>query len=563
MNIQAIYHRPESNYCFSLTDKKIGLRIRFAKGEKIDSVSVIYNNKYYIAVKQYAKELDFTCSDGTYDYYSTVLELMDSRFSYIFEIEFDDKKIYYCEVGVKEEYDFNYAYYDSFQYAYLNQNDIIANVDWLNNGVFYQIFVDRFAKGSIKDESYINCQWNDLPTPKSFHGGDLDGIADNLDYIQNLGVTAIYLTPVFKSISNHKYDISDYYQVDEMFGGNIALKRLVTECHNRGLKIILDAVFNHVSENFEPFQDVLQKGNESKYFDWFMIDGPKVNTSKNNYACFAACNYMPKLNTNNPEVQQYLLNVVEYWMKEYDIDGWRLDVADEVSHDFWRLMRRTVKSIKKDAALIGENWHNSESYLNGDQFDSIMNYGVLKAMLDYWVNESLDEQGLSFALNRQLMRYADTTNNMMFNLIDSHDTYRFLTEVKGNQDKLICALVTLAFLPGSLNLYYGTEILLEGGFDPDSRRAFDFNRLDDEKVHLYFNIISFILKLKQQPALKNGKVTISEQNGMLVIERASAEQVLTLKVSKQSKKIENNFSMSFNNKNNYNDNLFIIEGKLR
>ena len=162
-----------------------------------------------------------------------------------------------------------------------------------------------------------------------------------------------------------------------------------------------------------------------------------------------------------------------------------------------------------------------------------------------------------------LLRYADTTNNMMFNLIDSHDTYRFLTEVKGNQDKLICALVTLAFLPGSLNLYYGTEILLEGGFDPDSRRAFDFSRLDDERVHLYFNIISFILKLKQQPALKNGKVAISEQNGMLVIERASAEQVLTLKVSKQSKKIENNFSMSFNNKNNYNDNLFIIEGKLR
>ena len=563
MNIHAIYHRPESNYCFSITEKKIGLRIRFAKDDKIDRVLVVYNNKYDIAKLQYKKHLDYLCSDGTYDYYGTVLELNDSRFSYIFEINYDNKKIYFCEVGTKEEYDFDYAYYDSFQYAYLNQNDIIDNVEWLNNGVFYQIFVERFAKGSVKDESYINCQWDDLPTPKSFHGGDLDGITNNLEYIQNLGVTALYLTPIFKSISNHKYDISNYFQVDEMFGGNKALKRLVTECHDRGLKIILDAVFNHVSEDFEPFQDVLKKGNESEYYDWFIIDGPRINDQKDNYACFAACNYMPKLNTNNPKVQQYLLEVVEYWMNNFDIDGWRLDVADEVSHDFWRLMRRKVKSIKPEAVLIGENWHNSEPYLNGDQFDSIMNYGVTKSMLDYWSKESLNEEGLSYALNRQLMRYSDTTNNMMFNLLDCHDTHRFLNEVKSNADKLVCALVTLTFLPGSINLYYGTEILLEGGFDPDSRRAFNFNRLNDEKIHLYSNVICFILKLKEQPALKEGKVKIYEKDGLLVIERRCDEQVLILKVSKRTKKIESNYSMSYNNNNDYNDNVFIIEGKLK
>ena len=538
MNKHAIYHRPESNFCFAIDENTIVLRIRFAKGEKIDNLSVLYNSKYDIAKTQYRANMLFVCCDGTHDYYSATLKLSDPRLAYVFEFSADGKKYYFCEAGVKENYDFSLAYYDSFQYAYINKNDIIQNVSWLNNAVFYQIFVDRFAKGSKKDESYINAEWGDIPTPKSFYGGDLDGICQHLDYIKELGVTALYLNPIFKSPSNHKYDIVDYYEIDEMFGGKEAFRRLVKACHEKGIKVMLDAVFNHVSEGFYPFGQVLSAGKNSEYFDWFIINGEKISRKRDNYACFAACEYMPKLNTNNPEVQSYLIDVAKHYITEYDIDGWRLDVADEVSHDFWRQMRRKIKAIKPDAVLIGENWHNSESFLQGDQFDSIMNYGVTKAFLDFFARESIDEKGFAEALNSQLMRYTDTTNNMMFNLLDCHDTHRFITEVSGDRRKLMHALLALVFLPGSINLYYGTEILTEGGYDPDSRRTFDFEKLNDPEIRGIKGEVAYIMKLKTQPAIAHGTVKISSGDGYITIERKCEEQTLILKLCSENYTIE-------------------------
>ena len=538
MNKHAIYHRPESNFCFAIDEKTVVLRIRFAKGDKIEGLSVLYNSKYDIAKTQYRAEMPFICCDGLHDYYSVTLKLNDPRLAYVFEFSADGKKYYFCEAGVKESYDFSLAYYDSFQYAYINKNDIIQNVKWLNNAVFYQIFIDRFDKASKKDESYINASWGDLPTPKSFFGGDLDGICKHLDYIQSLGVTALYLNPIFKSPSNHKYDIIDYYEIDEMFGGKEALKRLVKACHERGIKIMLDAVFNHVSEGFYPFNQVMEYGRKSDYFDWFVIDGDKISGDRDNYDCFAACKYMPKLNTNNPEVQSYLIDIAKHYVTEYDIDGWRLDVADEVAHDFWRQMRRKIKAVKPDAVLIGENWHNSESFLLGDQFDSIMNYGVTKAFLDFFAREVIDERGFAEALNAQLMRYTDTTNNMMFNLLDCHDTHRFFSEVGCNQRKLMHALLALVFLPGSINLYYGTEILTEGGYDPDSRRTFDWEKLNDPEIRGVKGEVAYIMKLKKQPAIAHGTVKISSGDGYVTIERKCEEQTLKLKLCSENYTIE-------------------------
>ncbi len=538
MNKHAIYHRPESNFCFATDKNTVVLRIRFAKDESLDSLSVLYNSKYDIAKVQHRERMSFLCTDGAYDYYSVTLRLDDPRLAYVFEFSSNGDVYYFCETGVRETYDFSVAYYDSFQYAYVNENDVIQNVEWLNNAVFYQIFVDRFAKGSEKDESYINAAWGDIPTPKSFFGGDLDGVRRKLDYVKSLGVNAIYLNPIFKSPSNHKYDIVDYYEIDEMFGGKEAFARLVRECHEKGIRVMLDAVFNHVSEEFYPFQQVLAHGRESEYFDWFIINGDAISPERDNFDCFAACKYMPKLNTNNPDVQSYLIDVAKHYVIEYDIDGWRLDVADEVSHDFWRQMRKKIKSVKPDAVLIGENWHNSESFLQGDQFDSIMNYGVTKAFLDFFARESIDEGGFANALNSQLMRYTDTTNNMMFNLLDCHDTHRFYSEVGCDRRRLMHALLTLVFLPGSINLYYGTEILTEGGYDPDSRRTFDWNKLCDPEIRGCVEEVAYVMKLKKQPAIAHGTVRILNADGYVIIERACEEQVLTLKINAENYIIE-------------------------
>ena len=473
-------------------------------------------------------------SDELFDYYSVTLSLTDNRIAYVFEVGFNGAKAYYCEDGLVNSYDFTLAYFNSFQFAYIHPSDIVERVDWLTNAVFYQIFTDRFCKPEGKAADYITSQWGELPTPKSFYGGDLNGIRSKIPYIKSLNVTALYLTPIFKSKSNHKYDTIDFYAVDEMFGGNDALKALVDECHRNGIRVVLDAVFNHVSSDFAQFRDVVVNGKQSEYYDWFVIDGDAVDVKRGTYAVFASCCDMPKLNTDNAEVQRYLIDVALHYMDEYHIDGWRLDVSDEVSHDFWRKFRQAVKGKNKDCALIGENWHDSQSFLQGDQFDSIMNYALTKQMMDYWVDESIDEQTLAARLNRQLSRYNDVTNAMMFNLLDCHDTHRFYSLVGCSKDKLLCAVATMTFMNGSYNLYYGDEVLTEGGYDPDCRRTFDWDKLNDPEVCRFVDKLRQLFELKRQPAFKCGRPRIYAQDGRLVIEREAANQTYTLKVSRRN-----------------------------
>ncbi len=480
MNRHAMQHIVDSSYCFPVSEKEIVLRLRTARDD-IKSVQVIYESKYLFGMKQQRASMTKSYTSELYDFYSIHLKLKDTRLAYVFLVDDGEKSYFFSEDGISESYDYTLGYYNFFQYPYINKVDIMKRVDWMKDAVFYQIFVDRFCMGdTTKDTSYINCNWGDIPNPKTFAGGDLKGITSKLDYIRATGCNAIYLTPVFQSISNHKYDISDYYRVDEHFGSNEDLKELVEEAHKRGMKLVMDAVFNHCSDRMIQFQDVLEKGKDSPYFDWFFIDGEKPNQETVNYETFAACDYMPKLNTSNPEVQKFLIDIGCYYLKEYGIDGWRLDVSDEVSHDFWRNFRKAVKGYKKDAVIIGENWNDAYSNLRGDQYDSIMNYAFTKACLDYFASECMDAQGLAWKLNDLLMRNSDTVNSMMLNLLDSHDTHRFYSEVGENRFKMKAALCLLYLFPGTPCIFYGTEILIPGGYDPDCRRCMDW-----EKANIY------------------------------------------------------------------------------
>ena len=236
-------------------------------------------------------------------------------------------------------------------------------------------------------------------------GGDLLGIIKKLNYLEDLGIKGIYLTPIFESVSNHKYDTTDYMKVDKYFGDESILRELITECHKRGIKIVLDAVFNHCGIGFAPFQDVIEKGRESEYFEWFYIDGDKVLFDPINFQAFGFVPYMPKMNTSNPGVKAYLYEVIKYWTEEFDIDGWRLDVSDELDHEFWRGFRKLVKSINPQAIIIGENWHNAYNWLMGDQFDSVMNYSLTKLCLDYFATSEINARTFMYEISSLLIRY--------------------------------------------------------------------------------------------------------------------------------------------------------------
>lgn len=527
MNEQAILHIPDSRYCFPVSEKEVILRLRVDKRDPLDEVWVIYESKYVIQMRQLSREMERKYEDRLFAWYEVKLKLEDVRLSYIFRLKIRGEELYYSEDGLSDTYDFSLAYFNFFQLPYINSADIHREVSWMESAVFYEIFVERFCRGlQDKDDTYVNMEWGEKPHPKSFAGGDLPGITEKLDYLKGLGINALYLTPVFQSVSNHKYDISDYANIDSHFGSNEDFYRLVREAHIRGIRVVLDAVFNHCSENLAQFQDVVKRGKESSYFDWFIIRGERPEKEPLNYEVFSFCDYMPKFNTSNPQVQKFLLDIAVSWIERYDIDGWRLDVSDEVSHDFWRLFRKRVKAVKADCAVIGENWHDANPFLGGDQYDSIMNYAFTKACLDYYAFGAFDAEQFAWKLNGLLMRNTDQVNRMMMNLLDSHDTDRFYTWVGCDRDRLLSAVAVMVMFVGAPCLYYGTEILLEGGYDPDNRRCFDW-----EESHWDMHCmekIKDLLALRKEKAVQTGGIRMYSQNELFVLKRLLEEEELTL-----------------------------------
>ena len=538
MNECAMLHIPDSRYCFATGEKELVLRLRMAREDEKAKVFLIYAQKYDFTFCRKKLPMEIKYSDRLYNYYEIKMRLEDVRFAYIFQIEEDGNTWYFSEDGVTKEYEFEEAFYNFFQMPYINKNDVMDTVDWMRSAVFYQIFVERFRQGNEKkDTSYINMKWDEKPTPKSFAGGDLAGIIEKMDYLKELGISALYLTPVFRSISNHKYDIIDYFTVDPQFGTKEELRQLVKLAHENGIRVVLDAVFNHCSMEMQQFQDVLEKGRESRFYDWFIIDGDFPEPEKMNYECFAACNYMPKLNTANEEVQDFLLEIAIYWIREADIDGWRLDVSDEVSHGFWRRFRKAVKKEKPDSVIIGENWHDAYAYLMGDQYDSIMNYAFTKACLDYFAKGVFSAKDMADKLNSNLMRNTEQVNRMMLNLLDSHDTHRFFTEVNKDKDKMLAAIALEMVFEGAPCLYYGTELCMEGGYDPDSRRGFPWDTKSWDMDFL--EKVKELIRIRKQPAVQYGEIKIEEEQEMLHVERMweNSKIILRINMTEEEKKI--------------------------
>ena len=532
MNKYAMQHIVDSSYCFPVSSNEIVLRLRTAKDD-IVRAQVIYESKYVIGTTQQTAEMKKAYVGELFDFYEVKLTLEDTRLAYVFYVDDGKKCYYFSEDGATESYDFTIGFYNFFQYPYINEADIHRCVPWMKTAVFYQIFVDRFHMADEKkDKSYINCNWGEIPNPKTFAGGDLKGIIEKLDYIKEIGCNAIYLTPVFRSISNHKYDISDYYNVDPQFGTNEDLKKLVDTAHKKGMKVVLDAVFNHCSDRMMQFQDVMEKGKASKYFDWFVIKGDMVDQEKMNYETFAACEYMPKLNTSNKEVQEFLLNIGTHYLTEYDIDGWRLDVSDEISHYFWRIFRERIKSVKQDAVIIGENWHDANNYLRGDQYDSIMNYAFTKACLDYFAFGTKNAKEMAWKLNEILMRNTDAVNDMMLNLLDSHDTHRFFKEVGKDRFKMKAALALLFLFKGAPCMFYGTEILTEGGYDPDCRRCMDWEKTTmDGEYSDVFELLRLLSDIRKDKAYAEGKIRISEKSNVFILTNIGIKDEIKLYIN--------------------------------
>ncbi|ERK32766.1 neopullulanase [Enterococcus faecium CRL1879] len=511
MDTAAIYHRPESEYAFLYTNTRIRIRLRTRKND-IKKVYVLCGDPYTITTeKWYQKQrpMKKCLSTNVHDYWEIEVTSETRRLQYAFHVVGEDNTdCFYGDQGIfpyRENVITEPNFY--FRIPYFHQIDRFTIPEWVKETVWYQIFPERFANGDKANDPEHTLPWGSKdPDREDFFGGDLQGVRDHLDYLTDLGVNGIYFCPIFKATSNHKYDTIDYYEVDPAFGDKKLLKNLIDEAHKRGIRIMFDAVFNHMGVHSPQWQDVLKNGEKSIYKDWFhirffpvdsyqMTDLPE--TAENiPYDTFAFTPFMPKLNTANPEVQKYLLDIATYWIKEFDIDGWRLDVANEVDHHFWKKFREAVTEIKPDIYILGEIWHSSQAWLQGDEFHAVMNYAFTDSIKDYFAKKKITASQMVSGMNHQQMLYRDQVNEGTFNLLDSHDTARILTLCQGNKELMKSVMAFMFLQKGSPCIYYGTEIGMTGEDDPDCRKCMIWEK-EEQDLEL-FGFIKELVSLRKQ-----------------------------------------------------------------
>lgn len=464
MNPSTIFHRPLSEYAFALDDTHYVFRLRTGKGEA-------KNCKFYYADRAImSPELDFFCApmvkfrtDQYFDWYEVRLETEFERIAYYFEI-FDGEETL-CYFGDCYEMAGTPTRSDYFQLPFNHRADRLLIPEWTKDAIVYNIFPDSFANGNRSISG----------SPRVGLGGTLKGITENLDYIASIGFNCIYLNPIFEAESYHRYDTLNYYQIDPQMGTKNDLKALIKKAHSIGIRVILDGVFNHISSNHNMFRDVLEKGRASEYYSCFyqLPENPQIPRPGEypKYTCFSYVSNMPKTNTADAYLKRYFCDVGTYWIREFDIDGWRLDVANELDDGFLRAFRTAVKGVKTEALIVGEVWENAAHYLNGDMLDSAMNYDFRRYCRRFFAEETVSVEVFDTNISSLLLRYRENALYAQLNLLDSHDVSRYWTLCGENMNKMELSVLFQMTFPGMPCVFYGDEKGLSGLAESEYRQA--------------------------------------------------------------------------------------------
>lgn len=585
----AFYRNPSEPDCF----EEVHLRFRTGR-ENVDEVILVFDEQRYTMQK--------VANDKMFDYYEYTVKLGDSRVEYYFEVHSGHMVCYFNSVGVcssVENY-YNFSITPSFQ-----------TPDWAKGAIIYQIFVDRFYNGDrsndvetdeyfyIGEGTHKNSDWMKYPREmdvREFYGGDIAGVMQKLDYLQDLGVEAIYLNPIFVSPSNHKYDIQDYDYIDPHFGrivkndgenlqrdenGNLIIHdpehpnkdatryicrvtdkenleasnqlfiEFVEEVHRRGMKVILDGVFNHCG-SFNKWLDreciyedapgyekgaFVSKDSPYRTFFKFREDTWPYNV---NYDGWWGHDTLPKLNyEESPKLYEYIMRIARKWVSPpYNVDGWRLDVAAdlgqtaEYNHHFWHEFRRNVKEANPNAIVLAEHYGDPTEWLKGDQWDTVMNYDAFMEPLT-WFLTGVEKHSDKYrgdlignadaffgSMRHDMTRFNTQSLQVAMNELSNHDHSRFLTRTNHqvgrissrgadaanegvNKNLFRMAVLMQMTWPGAPTIYYGDEAGLCGWTDPDSRRAYPWGHEDEELIQYHKELIRIH---KEHQVLRTGSI---------------------------------------------------------
>ncbi len=541
MILSAVCHFPDKRYCYSVGKNKLLIRIKTAKDD-ISSLILHAQEKYlpisFIDTRE-SKKMKKIASDEVSDYYEAEIEKEVVCLRYYFELVDNEGNVFYYGnySFSKEEFEDVEDMFDCPQN--LREEERFEIPSWFKNKIVYQIFPTRFA--TSKDVSKELWYKNPIGRDDNLHG-DLRGIIDHLDHIKELGVDIIYTTPIFKANTIHKYDTVDYYEIDPDIGTKEDLKELVDKAHSLGMRVVLDGVFNHTSPDFFAFKDVKENGENSKYKDWYYVQDYPVHWKwgeRANYKTFAWFGGMPKLNLSNKETADYIIGVVRYWTENFHIDGWRLDVGDEMVHDFFKRLRKELRSINNEILITGEAWHLTADYLEGDEWDTIMNYDFKKATLGFAAREFSPSRTLSYIGFMKGTVHKDVYP-VLWNLIDSHDTERALYTCHEDKRRFRLAVSMQLLSTGMPMIYYGDEYAMTGKKDPDCRRGmfWDEEYQDKDMFEFYKTLIRI---RKEHPVITEGDTTdlkTNDESGWFKITKELGEERITLIFSNNDKPVD-------------------------
>ena len=591
MNKTALFCDGTEGYVYPPEPKEselVTFRFRTAKDD-VDRVGLVTSADTYVMEKE--------CTQGEFDYYTFETRLGEEPFRYCFEVQSGTEKYYYGRCGISREIleYYNFVVVPGF-----------STPDWAKGAVMYQIFTDRFYNGDksndvetneyyyIGDYSQRVTNWNKYPANmgvREFYGGDLQGVMDKLDYLQDLGVEVVYFNPLFVSPSNHKYDIQDYDYIDPHYGrivddggevlpngvtdnsqatkykkrttglknleaSNESFIKLVEELHRRGMKVILDGVFNHCGsfnkwmdreriyegeEDYEPGAYVSADSPYRSYFRFFK-EGPENWPYNANYDGWWGHDTLPKLNyEDSVKLENYILYIGRKWVSPpYNVDGWRLDVAadlgrsNEYNHEFWQKFRRAVKDANPNALILAEHYGDPSDWLKGDEWDTVMNYDAFMEPVTWFLtgmekhSDDAREELLG-NIDNFIGSMAHHMSNMLtpslqvaMNELSNHDHSRFLTRTNHmvgrvehlgpeaaneyvNKAVMREAVVMQMTWVGAPTVYYGDEAGVCGFTDPDNRRTYPWGHEDQELIAFHKEAIRIH---KEHPALKTGSLKI-------------------------------------------------------
>ena len=556
------HHDPSRRNSLDLLPGK-QVRVRLRTESDIATATLVISQGRDVA----GLEMTMWGQDGSSRYWEVVIAPEGRAIRYTFALRTEDgEPVYLTRAGVSNAVE----RLDRWQVD-LTALSVFDVPEWARGAVIYQIFPERFANGDPDNDPDGVVPWDEPPHWLRFQGGDLAGVLERLHHIERLGVDVIYLNPIFVSPSTHGYDTVDYRNVDDRFGGNEALRRLVEEVHDRGMRIILDVSFNHVHPKFFAFADVVEKGAASPYNDWFVVaehplrirhrphlterlsrdpegyreyvarlaaqtgipveeiddDGP---LSEPTYEAWYGVATMPRLDVSNPDARAYVLEVAASWLEEFGIDGWRMDVARYVDDDLWPELRRAVRAVRSDAYLLCEVMGDASPWLEGDAFDGTMNYTFRDLAVRFFADRSLDGDRLAAGLTRMLAGYPKAAVEASQNLLSSHDRPRFRHLCAGDPRRLHAATIFQMTMPGAPGIYYGDEVGMTGGDDPGSRGTFPWEDEDTWDRRLLAITAELGMLRRHHPALRLGDWTPLwwEGDGFAYLRSHQSERLLVV-----------------------------------